>query len=140
MEKRIKIYIDENLPPQFAQAFNIIQSHLNNQESIPIDVLSIKEEFGKGALDEDWIPVVGKQEGIVITQDLNIQHIRHQKELYNKSNVGVIFLKSPNSGLTFWEMFKRLVRLWDEIKHTVRKHKPPFAFIQRSKDKGLEQW
>lgn len=65
--KPLNIYIDENMPHQIADALDLIQSHLNEKESKKIRVLSIKKEFGEGAKDEDWIPKVGKENGVVIT-------------------------------------------------------------------------
>jgi hypothetical protein len=68
-----KIYIDENFSPYLAEGFDVFQKHLNSNERTQFEVLSIKKEFGKGAKDEVWIPKVGKECGIVITQDLYIQ-------------------------------------------------------------------
>jgi PIN like domain len=45
------------------------------------EVLSIKEVFGKGIKDEDWIPQVGKLHGVVITQDKNIHRTKPQRDL-----------------------------------------------------------
>lgn len=46
-----------------------------------IKVYSNVDEFERGVPDEEWIPAVGKNDGIVITQDLNIHLTRHQREL-----------------------------------------------------------
>ena len=86
-----KIYIDENFSPYLAEGFDVFQKHLNSNERMQFEVLSIKKEFGKGAKDEDWIPKVGKEGGIVITQDLHIHTTRHQNELYKKHGLGVFF-------------------------------------------------
>ena len=124
-----KIYIDENFSPYLAEGFDVFQKHLNSNERMQFEVLSIKKEFGKGAKDEDWIPKVGKEGGIVITQDFRIQTQRHQKELYIQSGIGILFLKPPsNNGFTYWEMVKKIINEWDNIKQIVRKNKTPFAF------------
>lgn len=122
-----KIYIDENFSPYLAEGFDVFQKHLNSNERIQFEVLSIKKEFGKGAKDEDWIPEVGKQNGIVITQDLHIHTTRHQNELYKKHNLGVFFFKPPSTGYTFWEMVEKLVKYWPEIKKKAS-DKRPFAY------------
>ena len=124
-----KIYIDENLPSQLAKGLNELQKPQNLRENEEIQVLSIKDVFGKGIIDEEWIPKVGEENGIVITQDFRIQTQRHQKELYKKYGVGILFLNPPSkSGFPYWEMVKQLVNRWDEIKQIIRKNKAPFAF------------
>lgn len=123
----IKIYIDENFSPYLAAGFDIFQKHLNSGEKNKFEVLSIKQVFGKGAKDEDWIPEVGKEEGIVITQDLHIHTTRHQNELYKKHGLGVFFFKPPSNGYTFWEMVEKLVNHWPEIKKRAA-DKRPFAY------------
>lgn len=140
VKKPLRVYIDENIAPQMAQAFNTVQSHLNREEKREIQVLSIKEIFGKGALDEDWIPKVGKENGIVITQDRRIQHCRHQQELYKSNGVGIIFLKAPKGGMSFWDMFKHLVNWWDKIKSICVITKTPFAYRQPGLNKNFEKW
>ncbi|MEM6719148.1 MAG: hypothetical protein AAF611_07540 [Bacteroidota bacterium] len=129
-----KIYIDENFAPQLAKGLNIFQQHLNLKEKYQIEVLSIKEEFGRGALDEYWIPLVGKQKGIVITQDIRIQTTRHQHALYKEYGLGVIFFKPPSKGYSFWEMVEQLIKRWPDIKKTVKLDKP-FAFRCKARGK-----
>lgn len=122
-----KIYIDENFAPQLAAGLDIFQQHLNQKEKVKFKVLSIKDVFGVGASDEDWIPKVGKEGGIVITQDLRIQTTKHQYELYKKHRLGVFFFKPPSNGYTFWEMLEQLIKRWPELKKKC-KTKRPFAF------------
>lgn len=122
-----KIYIDENFSPYLAEGFDVFQKHLNSNERIQFEVLSIKKVFGKGAKDEDWIPEVGKQGGVVITQDLHIHTTRHQNELYKRHNLGVFFFKPPSKGYSFWEMVEKLVKYWPEIKKKSA-DKKPFAY------------
>jgi hypothetical protein len=77
----MKIYIDENMPPQLADGLSILEKP-NNEG---VDVYSIQKEYGRGILDEDWIPQVGQVNGIVITQDSKMQRIKSQFRLL-KSN------------------------------------------------------
>ncbi|MFH0866762.1 MAG: hypothetical protein V1904_11245 [Bacteroidota bacterium] len=138
--KPLKIFIDENMATQLARALNVIQEHLNTEEKKAIEVISLKEAFNEGILDEEWIPLIGKQNGIVITQDRKIQTTRHQRELYIQNGVGIIFLKSPKTGMTFWQMFKHLVYWWDDIKTIVRKNTPPFSFRQPGQNQKFVEW
>ena len=139
-ERLLKIYIDENIAPHLARAMNIIQEHLNFEEKKAIEVLSLKDIFHEGIKDEEWIPLVGKEHAIIITQDRNIQFSKHQRTLYLSHGVGIIFLKSPKVGMTFWQMFKHLVDWWDDIKQIARHHKPPFAFRQPGQHQKFEEW
>lgn len=139
-EQPLKIYIDENIAPQLARAMNIVQEHLNFEEKKPIEVLSLKDTFHEGIKDEEWIPKVGQEKGIIITQDRRIQFSRHQKDLYLQHGVGIIFLKSPKDGMTFWQMFTHLVTWWAEIKQIARHHKPPFAFRQPGQNLKFVEW
>ena len=124
-----KIFIDENLPRQLAHGLNKLVQPQNKKDGLQIEILSIKEVYGQGEQDEDWIPKVGKEDGIVITQDFRIQTQKHQKELYMQNGVGILFFNPPsNSGFAYWEMVKQLVNRWDEIKQIVKKNKTPFAF------------
>ena len=121
------IYIDENFSHHLASGLDVFQQHLNSNEKIKIQVLSINKVFGWGAKDEEWIPLVGKEKGIVITQDLRIHTTRHQNELYKKHGLAVFFFKPPSNGYTFWEMVEQLVKRWPEIKKKVSDERP-FAY------------
>ncbi len=122
------IYIDENLPPQLAKGLTLLTEKYNKTNGVTINVLSIKEEFGIGALDEEWIPKIGEKKGIVITQDFNIQKTKHQRELYKQNDVGILFLTSSKAGISYWEIVKLLIKRWDEITQIIKKNKTPFAY------------
>jgi hypothetical protein len=77
--RKYKIYIDENMPRQLAHGLHTLQQPQNLKDGLEIEVLSIADVFGKGAQDEYWIPKVGAENGIVITQDSRIQSQKHQR-------------------------------------------------------------
>ena len=121
----MKIYIDENLSPHIAKGLDILEKPLGEG----FEVLSIGEIFGRGAKDEDWLPQIGQENGVVITQDLNIQRSRQQRELYKKHNIGVFFLSAPSrNGFSYWEMVAHIVNRWQDIKKKSRKSLRPFAY------------
>ncbi|MGB1039620.1 MAG: hypothetical protein ACPGVD_01955 [Flavobacteriales bacterium] len=122
-----KVYIDENFAQQLAHGLNVFQAHLNTKEKIQVQVLSIKEVFGEGAKDEDWIPIAGQEGAVVLTQDIRIRTTKHQCELYKQYGLGVIFFKAPSNGFSFWEMVEQLIKRWPEIKKKL-KGKRPFAY------------
>ena len=64
----MQVLVDENLSEYLADGINSIQFPLDNG----IQVVSMDAIFGKGTKDDDWIPAWGKQEGIFLTQDINI--------------------------------------------------------------------
>ena len=132
-----KIYIDANFAPQLAEGLNIFQKHLNLKESVQFEVKSIDSKLK----DEEWIPVLGKEKAVVITQDIHIQTTRHQRDLYYEHGLGIFFVKAPsNKGFSFWEMVQLLVDNWDDIKKITSKTSRPFSFryTNRGKFKPLE--
>lgn len=137
--KKYKIFIDENLPRQLAIGLHELQQPQNKRDGLEIEVLSIRDIYGQGEQDEDWIPKVGKENGIVITQDFHIQTRRHEKELYFENGIGIFFLNPPsNGGFAYWEMVKQLVNKWDDIKKIIKKTPTPFAFRCSAKTKFVK--
>ena len=123
------IYVDENMPPQLARGLNMLQQPLNLKEREAIEVKSIKDEFGQGTQDEDWIPKAGKENAIVITQDYRIQTDKNQFALYQEHGLGIFFFKPPSkNGFTYWEMVEQVIKRWDEVKKLASKEERPFAF------------
>jgi len=121
----MKIYIDENMPAQLAEGLAILEKP-NNEG---VEVYSIQKEYGRGILDEDWIPQVGQVNGIVITQDFKMQRIKTQYNLLKTYKLGMFYLTPPGGrGYTYWEMVERIIINWVEIKNLIKKNKPPFAF------------
>ena len=127
--KAFNIFIDENLPSQIARGLHLLQQPQNSKDDMQIAVIAIKDHFGQGTQDEEWIPKIGKMNGIVITQDFHIQSLKHQRELYKQSGVGILFFNPPSkTGYAYWEMVKQIIKRWEEIKVIVKRNKPPFAF------------
>lgn len=125
----MNIYIDENFPPKLAQGLNILQQLINNKYKEPISVLSNKTFFGEGALDEDWIPLVGEEQGCAITQDIRIQHTRHLKALCDQYKLGMFFFKPPSkTGFHNWDIVKLIIKHWEEIIKLAFETKRPFAY------------
>ena len=121
----MKIYIDENMPSQLADGLSILEKP-NNEG---VEVHSIQKEYGRGILDEDWIPQVGQVSGIVITQDSKMQRIKSQFRLLKEYKLGIFYLIPPGrKGYTYWEMVEKIILNWREIKQIARRNKPPFAF------------
>jgi len=122
------IYLDENLSEYVAQALNF----LNKGYFRDIQVYSRKEKFGKGVADEIIIPSIGKQEGILITRDINIHKTRFQFELCKQHKIGVFFLTLPKNQNKHWEMVKALIDKWEVIVDKITSDKKPFAYRIRA--------
>jgi len=123
------IYIDENMSPYLARGFNILQAPLNVKLRESIDVRSIKDDFGQGALDEDWIPLAGEKGACVITQDYNIKRIKHQQTLCEQFNLGMFYFRPPSkNGFNYWEMLTLMVKHWLQINKIAITQKRPFAY------------
>ena len=113
------------MPPQLADGLSILEKP-NNEG---VDVYSIQKEYGRGILDEDWIPQVGQVNGIVITQDSKMQRIKSQFRLLKEYKLGIFYLIPPGKrGYTYWEMVEKIILNWQEIKLLSKRNKPPFAF------------
>lgn len=122
----MKFYVDENISQNIAQALAILQNPRIDEN---VEVYTIKDEFGQGTPDEKWVPKVAAEDGIVITQDLNIHRVRQQRELYKKQDLSVVFFKPPKKGYSYWDLVEFYIRRWKVIKEEVKKLNKPFAFI-----------
>ena len=128
------IYIDENMSPFLAKGFNILQFPLNIKLREAIDVRSIKDDFGTGALDEDWIPKAGENGACIITQDYNIKRITHQQALCEKYQLGMFYFRPPSkNGFHYWDMVKLMVKHWETINKIAITQRRPFAYKVTSK-------
>jgi hypothetical protein len=136
----MNIYIDENLSPFLAQGFHFLQMPENIKLREAVEVHSITE-FGKGAADEDWIPMAGKTNSCILTQDFNIHRINHQHTLCEHYNLGMFYVRPPSKcGFRYWDMVKLLVKHWPEIIKIATRQSRPFAYkiTSKSKIEGLK--
>ncbi|GJQ62095.1 MAG: hypothetical protein SCALA702_11480 [Melioribacteraceae bacterium] len=130
------VYIDENLAPQLAKGFDILQEPLNFKSMEALEIKSIRNEFGQGVADEDWIPLAGQKKACVITQDFNIRRIRHQRLLCEEYNLGMFYFRPPSrKGYSYWDMVKLLVKCWEDISKIALTQKRPFSYKLSAKGK-----
>lgn len=122
----MRFYIDENMPPALAKGLGILETGTSRNPEV--EILSIREEFGRGAKDEDWLPIVGKEGEFVVTQDRRIQSTPALRDLYLRHKVGLFFIKAPSKkGYLYWEMLSHIIHRWPDIKEYAKKHPRPFA-------------
>ena len=123
------IYIDENMSPFLSRGFNILQTPENIKLREPVEVRSIRDDYGLGAQDEDWIPAAGEKSSCIITQDYNIHRIKHQEELCKQFKLGMFYFRSPSkNGFLYWDMVKLVVKHWPEITKIATRKSRPFAY------------
>lgn len=134
------IYIDENIPPNFAKGFDLIQSTMNGRLSETIYVKSLKEVFYQGINDEEWIPLISKENSCIITTDINIHRKKHLNELYRNYNIGLFYLKpkSKKMGMSSWDMVNSLVKHWEEICKLSINEERPFLVEINFRNKNLK--
>lgn len=76
----------------------------------------------------------------MITQDYNINRRRHQRELCEQHNLGMIYFRPPSkSPFGYWDLVKLVVKHWEAIVKKVVKEPRPFAFKVMSRGSGLEE-
>lgn len=120
----MNIVFDENLPLLLARAFGSLQFGILDERDVL--VYHITDLFGKGLLDEEWIPKIGRMGSIVITQDINMRRVKSQFVLLEKYKV-MMFIVRPQSGVGFnhWNMVQILVKHWGSIKDIARRETGP---------------
>lgn len=117
------------MSPYLARGFNILQKPENIKLPEPIEVKSIKDDFGEGAKDVDWIPIAGRNKSCVLTQDFNIYRIEHQRELCEKYGLGMFYFRPPSkNGFQYWDMLKLMVKHWPTITKISIREAKPFAY------------
>lgn len=126
----MKIYLDENMSPNLCHGLQSFQKSLNADLKTPIEILSIEEQFGKGARDEDWIPAVGKGRVMAITWDFNLIRTRHQRALCEKYGVGLVIVRAPSKkkGMRFWDQVMLLVKYWEAVVNVASKRSGHFHY------------
>ena len=134
------IYIDENISYHIAHALNALQIPRNNSLSEPIEIKATVDVFGRGAKDEDWLPQAGAEGACVITQDINIHRIRHQRDLCEIHQLGMFFLKPPSkSGFSYWDLVMIILKHWPEMEQKALREKRAFFYRVTAKGGKLEQ-
>lgn len=122
----MRIYFDENFSPSLVAGMQKIQDGRKSEE---FSVHSVKDEFGKGAPDEEWIPKIASEHGCVITQDLNINRTRAQWDLCRQNKIGIFFFKPPKSGWSYWTIVELIVASWSRIKAIAKDQQRPFGYV-----------
>jgi len=119
----MRIFLDENLSEFVADALN----SLDRGYFIGIEVVSTKKAIRAAATDEEIIPKIGQEQGVLITRDYNIKKTRSKYQLCREHQIGVIFIRLPKNQNRHWEIVKVLIKHWEETISTCSSKKKPFA-------------
>lgn len=122
----MKLFFDENFSPHLINGMKCFQE---GRRRDGFTIHSIKEEYGEGVPDEEWIPKVAELGGVAITQDLNINRMKAQWKLCRDSGLGIIFYKPGKKGWSYWNFIQHTVRFWPEIKMKCENTRKPFGYV-----------
>jgi len=111
-ERQTKIYLDETFGNKFSKAFISLNSFCKSVTSTEVN--SIKNRFNQGVPDEVWIPSLGKENAVVITQDNQIYLRDDQRRLYKDSGLNIIFFEK-NKKINHCNLVQTLTKKWDKI-------------------------
>lgn len=117
------IYLDHMLSPNLARALDILE----NGRGESYRVISFQDCFGAGVKDFQWIPIIGKEDAIVITLDVGLKRNPTERQLLQDHQIGLYILRPPkNVKYHFWNIVVEIIKQWSEIKNTAQTNKKPF--------------
>jgi hypothetical protein len=105
----VNFLLDENLPPRLARSLNELFKG-NHQ------VVALRDRFGQGVLDVDWINTLS-QEGrwIVISADRRITKNRAEMHAFRHSRLVGFFLSKAVYKSKLTKKAARILALWDDM-------------------------
>lgn len=86
----MKLFFDENFSVYIARGLNEFEFPEGKTT-----VHNTKQYFGEGIKDEDLIPMVGNENGILLTQDIRMVRTRLYVNLMIDHKMGGFFLSLP---------------------------------------------
>lgn len=115
-----QFYLDASIPPPVSQALALVRD----------DVLY---PGGPGCpvspddKDEVWLPIVGKQEWVVIMRDKRIRYRTHERDALMDAGLRTFVLRRAGN-YTRWEILELLARRWTEIENTAESQAGPYVY------------
>lgn len=105
----MKILVDENLPPALARSLAAI---FEGQH----DVADIRDKFGRGARDLDWITALSREGGwIVLSGDRRITRNKAEQRVFRLSTLIGFFFAAGLQKAPLTKKVERLMVLWATI-------------------------
>ena len=125
------VYFDENIPPHLARGFQTIQKVENlKRKNRTINIKLLKDDFGTGSKDLEWIPKLKGTNSFIVTRDIHLDKRKDEIAAYHDAGIGLFFIRgaSKKTNLTVWEMLLIISRQWEEMIKIMKKRKPPFSY------------
>lgn len=119
-------YFDENLNKKVAEALDILD--MDNT------IKSVKNEF-EGKLDLDLIPLLAKEEAILITFDKKMRRLQSERKSLENNKMIVFFLASYPTG---WDFVKLIIKSQEKIITAAEKSERP-AFYRIKNNETIEK-
>lgn len=119
------------MPPHLARGFHAIQKVENLKSSCPIiNIKLLKDDFGAGSKDLEWIPKLKGTNSFVLTRDIHLDKRKDEIAAYHDAEIGLFFIRgaSKKTNLTVWQMLLILSRQWEEMTKIMIKRKAPFSY------------
>jgi hypothetical protein len=105
----VKILIDEHLPPRLARALNELFSGEHQ-------VVSLRERFGPGVKDVEWIEALSREgRWIVISADRRITRNRSEYQAFRNSRLIGFFMARGLYKASFIRQAERILGLWEDM-------------------------
>jgi hypothetical protein len=105
----VKFILDEHLPPVLARSLNILFKGDH-------DVIALRDKFGLGVTDLEWIPALsGEGRWVVISGDRRITRNKAEYNAFRASNLIGFFLSASVYKSPINNQAARLLILWDDI-------------------------
>lgn len=105
----MKVVVDENLSPALARALNalFVGEH---------EVVHIRDRFGPGVKDAEWIPALSAEgRWIVISGDRRIARNRAEYHAFRNSRLVGFFLSRGLNKAPVLKQMERILALWNAI-------------------------
>lgn len=91
---------------------------------IPIEIHD--SHYDQFTPDDVWLPEVGANGWVVLTQDPRFLHNDNEREALISNGVACFVLVID--GLNRWQKLRVIARVWDEIERVVASEKPPYIY------------
>ncbi len=113
------IFLDRSIPKSIAEALKSVRR---------TDILWLEDRFPHNAKDEDWLPVAGQEEWLVIARDKKIRTRPRERDLVRAHGVG-IFIINQKRDPSLWDYFKLMAACLDEMERLFAETPRPFMYL-----------
>jgi hypothetical protein len=121
----MRLFFDENFSENTASAFN----YLSKGHFQGIEVVSVIQAGWKGKEDPEFIPLIGKENGVLITRDTDFTpKLQAQFQLCKDHGVGIFFFKPIKGVDTHWGLIKLLSKNWERMIEVCNIRVKPWAY------------